>query len=276
MPESKKSGGSGRPRGSGLKKESLPEDDGLKKDAETPEKDTGRRIMQVLFRPSRSQFIVALVLCLVAIGVVVQIRSQSGEEAYRTARRADLIQLIDGLAEESRRMEREIAELEGTKRELESGSDARRVARDEAQRRLDALSVLGGTAPANGPGIQITITDHQGKVGPSVILDALGEMRDAGAEVMEFNDRIRVTAATWVSGTPGALIVDNQPMTREIVLEVIGEPHALEEAARFRGGLVSEVTAPTVGATITVQPVDRIDIQSVVVPDDHEFARPAR
>ena len=42
----------------------------------------------------------------------------------------------------------EIAKLEETKRQLQGGVDRERVARDEAQRRLDVLAILGGTAPA--------------------------------------------------------------------------------------------------------------------------------
>ena len=110
-----------------------------------------RRLRRGFLHPGRSQLILAVVLGLVAFGVVMQVRAQQSGEAYESARRADLIQLVDGLTQETRRLEREVADLEGTKRELEFGTDARRVAREEAQRRLDALSVLAGTVPAEGP-----------------------------------------------------------------------------------------------------------------------------
>lgn len=242
----------------------------------SPADDAWSRLRRGFLQPGRSQIILALVLGLFAIGVVTQVRAQSSGEAYETARRADLVQLADGLAEETRRLESEIAELEATRRELESGSDARQVAREEARSRLDALSVLAGTVPAQGPGIRITITDPQLKVGAGVLLNALGELRDAGAEVIEFNDTVRVTASTWVGGTPGALVVDGTTVPRVIVLEVIGDPHSLEEAVRFRGGLVTEVTAPNVGGAINVERQDVIEVQSTARVVDHEFARPAR
>ena len=101
-------------------------------------------------------------------------------------------------------------------------------------------------------------------------------MRDAGAEVIEFNDTVRVTAHTWIGGTPGALQVDGRTLPGVIVIEVIGDPHALEEAASFRGGLVSQVTAPKVGGAISVERRDVIEIQSIAQPRTDEFARPAR
>lgn len=235
-----------------------------------------QRLRHGFLRPGRSQFILAVVLGLVALAVVMQVRDQQSGAAYTTARRADLIQMGDGLAQENRRLEREIAELEGTKRELESGSDAQQVAREQAQRRVDALSVLAGTVPAEGPGVRITITDPQHKIGPSILIDAVGEMRDAGAEVIEFNDTARVIAQTWIAGTPGALQVDGTPLPDVIVLDVIGDPHALDEAARFRGGLTSQVTAATIGGSINVQRLDVVEIDSIARPAEHEFARPAR
>lgn len=237
--------------------------------------DAWRRLRSGFLRPGRSQVVLALVLGLVALGVVMQVRVQQSGEAYATARRADLIQMVDGLAEENRRLEREIAELEGTKRELESGTDAQQVAREQAQRRLDALSVLAGTERAEGPGVRITITDPQIKVGPGILIDALGEMRDAGAEVIEFNDTVRVTADTWIAGTPGALQVDGTTLPGVIVLDVIGDPHALDEAATFRGGLASQVTATTVGGAINVERHDVIEVDSIADPLEYEFARPA-
>lgn len=241
-----------------------------------PTADGWARFRTALTTPSRSQFVVAALACLVALAVVTQIRARGEDDLYRTARRAELIQLVDGMAEESRRLESEALELEETRRELREGNDARQVAREQAQSRLDALSVLAGTAPASGPGVRITINDPELKVGPAILLDAIGEMRDSGAEVMEFNDTVRVTGTSWVGGGPGGLVVDGVTLQPGIVLEAIGDPHSLEEAARFRGGLVSEVTAPQVGGAIAIEQRDEIEVRSVRTPQENVFARPAR
>lgn len=243
-------------------------------EATTDATPTWQRLRAAFALPRRTQVLLAVIVGVVALAMVWQVRSRGDDELYRTARRADLIQLVDGLSEETRRLESERSELEETRRELESGTDAQRVARDQTQRRLDALSVLAGTSPASGPGIRITITDPQLKLGSSVLLDAMGEMRDAGAEVMEFNDTIRVTADTWVGGAPGNLVVDGAALPEVIVLEAIGDPHSLEEAARFRGGLVSEVTAPQVGGQVEIVQLPHVDIRSVRTPTENVYAQP--
>lgn len=234
------------------------------------------RLRRAFLRPSRSQFLVAAVCCLVALAVVTQIRTRATDDTYSTARRADLVQLIDGLGQESRRLEAEANDLDRSRRELSSGADSQRVARDEARQRLDALQVLAGTAPAEGPGVRITISDPQQKVSVGVLLDAIEEMRDAGAEVMEVNDRIRLVASSAVTGSPGALQIDGQQVTMPLTLKVIGDPHALEEAARFRGGLASEITSAQIGGQITIERSDRLQVRSLHVPEPHQYAQPAR
>jgi len=80
------------------------------------------------------------------------------------------------------------------------------------------------------------IYDPSQKVTASTLLDAIEEFRDAGAEVIEINDSIRVVASTWFGGANGALVADNAAISLPLVIDVIGEGHALEEAARFRAG----------------------------------------
>lgn len=235
-----------------------------------------RRLGHALLHPGRGQFVVALVLGLIAVGFVWQVRARTSSGDYATARREDLVQLADGLDAESRRLDAELRQLEQTRRELESGRNSAEVARTAARKRLDDLAVLAGTAPAQGPGVRITITDARRKVDAPMLLDALEELRDAGAEAIEVNDSVRVVASSWVGGPPGATTVDGRQVAGTITLEAIGDPHALEEAARFRGGLVSDVSAPTVGAVVRIEQVERIEVRSLHAQVPHQYARPAR
>ncbi|MVA75789.1 DUF881 domain-containing protein [Auraticoccus sp. F435] len=231
-------------------------------------------LARALLVPSRHQVLLGLVLGLVAMGVVMQVRSQSADDTYSTARRTDLIQLLDGLSAESRRLEDELATLEQTRRELETGADSERTARQEAQSRLEELSILAGTAPAEGPGIRLHVTDPQGKVNAQVMLNAVEELRDAGAEVIELDDTVRVGTSTWFGDGPDGLVVDGQPLQSPIVVEVIGDPHALEEAVRFRGGLVSEITGPQVEGQVGVEQLDRVVVDTVRPPTVFQHAEP--
>lgn len=233
------------------------------------------RALRDFLRPSRAQFVIAVVLAIFGLALTMQVRARADEEDYSSLRRSDLIQMVEDLSAESRRLEDEIADLQETRRQLQTGVDRQQVAREEAQRRLDVLSILGGTAAAEGRGIRITIDDPQAKVTPEILLNALEEMRDAGGEVIEINNAIRVVASTWTTRGPTGLIVDDQVVTRPILIEVIGDPHALSEAAKFRGGLVSEIEGQRVGGSVSIATDNRVLISSLHTPKANQFARPA-
>jgi len=56
---------------------------------------------------------------------------------------------------------------------------------------------------------------------------------------------------------------------------VIGDPHSLQEAAQFRGGLVSEITGARIGGTVTIAQLDAVEITSLHSAPDNQYARPA-
>ena len=234
-----------------------------------------RRLWASLVHPGRGQIIAAVILFVVGLGGAMQIRVNHADDTYTSARREDLVQLLDGLGSESRRLESEIADLEQTRSELRSGADTERVARDEARQRTEELAILAGTAPAEGPGIRLRIADPNGKVDADVLLDAVEEMRDAGAEVIEVNDSVRVVASTWFGTDASGLVIDGIPVTRPVTFDVIGDPHSLEEAARFRGGLVSAITGPGIGGQVQIDQEDRVVVASLHAARENQYAQPA-
>jgi uncharacterized protein YlxW (UPF0749 family) len=233
------------------------------------------RLRASLLHPGRGQILAAIILFIVGVAGAMQIEINTADDTYASARREDLIQLLDGLSTESRRLEGEIAQLERTRSNLQSGADTQRVAREEADKHLTELSILAGTAPAEGHGIRMRIADPKAAVDAGVLLDAVEEMRDAGAEVIEVNNTIRVVASTWFGSDPRGLVIDGKPVSRPITLEVIGEPHSLEEAARFRGGIVSEITGPKIGGQVQIDQEDRVVIESLHASRENQYARPA-
>ena len=234
-----------------------------------------RRIGRAALRPGRSQVVAAVVLALLGMAGVMQVRTNDSGDAYRNARREDLVQILDGLGVESRRLEAEVAELQSTKVRLQSGADTQRVAREDAQRRVEELGILAGTEPAHGPGVRLRISDPQEKVDADVVLDAVEELRDAGAEVIEVNDSARVVATTWFGMDGTTLLVDGVRVERPLTIEAIGDPHSLAEAAQFRGGIVSEITGPKIGGQVAVVQLDDVSVTSLHAPPGSQYARPA-
>lgn len=233
-----------------------------------------RRVLRLL-KPSRAQLAWAVALCLLSMGIVIQLQTNQAGDRYATMRRDDLIQLLDGLTQETERLAAEVAELERTREALQSGADAQQVAEAEAKRRADGLAILAGTALAAGPGVRITISAPAGRIKADLMLDAIQELRDAGAEVIEINDSIRLVAQSWVADTNSGLVIDDQTVALPIVIEAIGEPHALAEGARFRGGLIYQVESAKVGGSASVEELDRVEINSLYQSRAPRHAEPA-
>lgn len=242
-----------------------------------PEPGTSRagELARALVRPSRSHLLVAVILLLFGLVITMQVRSRSDEQDYSSLRRTELIAILDDLTAESRRLEAEINQLRQTQQQLQSGADSQRVALEEAGRRRDALSILSGTAPAAGEGVRVVISDPARAVRDSMVLNAVEELRDAGAEVIEINDQIRVVASTWIASRGDDLVIDDLVVQRPIVIEAIGDPHALAEALRFRGGLVSEIQDPRIGGEVAISSQERVLVASVRAATTPRFARPA-
>src|SRR5690348_17289102 len=131
------------------------------------------RRLRTGFKPSRGQAIVAIVLALVGCVAVVQVRVNRADDGYQNARREDLIAILDGLGQNTRRLESEIADLEERKNSLASSADKAQTAREQAEQQVRVLGILAGTMPAQGPGVRITLNDPDGKMQSSNLLDAI-------------------------------------------------------------------------------------------------------
>lgn len=225
-------------------------------------------------RPDLRQTVIAVLLAAFTFAVVTQIAGRDQADAYKLLRQSDLVAMLDGLDQESQRLEGELASLREAQAELKSGQDNEELARQQAQERLTSLGILAGTVPAQGPGVVVTISDPQGNLKPGMLLDAIEEMRDAGAEAMQVNGKVRIVGSSWISSSPSGIVIDGQSVAAPITLEVIGDPHALEEAARFRGGLVSQVTDSRVGGQVAITRTDELRITALHDVQPPAFAVP--
>jgi uncharacterized protein YlxW (UPF0749 family) len=203
---------------------------------------------------------------------VTQVHANDRDDAYVGARQGDLIQYINNLSLASQRTETEIAKLQETRDALRDDTESRRTALEVARQQADTLGILAGTLPAVGPGVRITLSGSSAGVGTNQLLNGLQELRDAGAEVIEINDQVRVVAQTSLSDTPGGVLVDGEVLRAPYVIDAIGDPHTLSTAMDFTGGFISEVR--DVGGKVAVEKRDRVEIVSVREPSAPTYAKP--
>jgi uncharacterized protein YlxW (UPF0749 family) len=240
--------------------------------------DDGRsRLLATLRRPgSRGQLTAAALLALLGFAAVTQVQANGKDDLYVGARQGDLIQYINNLSLASRRAETEIARLQQTRDALQSDTRSRRTAVERAQQQANTLGILAGTLPAVGPGVRVTVTDTKGAVGSNQLLEGLEELRDAGAEAIELNDKVRVVAQTSLKDTSGGVVVDGRLLKSPYTIDAIGDAHTLARALDFSGGFTDEVERPTVDGKVAVLELNKVEISALTVPTAPKYALPGR
>ncbi len=225
-------------------------------------------------RPRRRtrQLATAALLGLLAFTVTVQL-GQDEADSYQNLRSVELVELLKTLDATNGRLTEQIEDLTSTRDDLRSSTDASETAQREAQRRLDDLSILAGTVGATGPGVRLTMTDPNGTIGASLLLDTVQELRDAGAEAIVINGHARVVAQTWFAedDESGGVLVSGKRVEAPYVVEAIGDPATLAPAIDFRGGIADRVESR--GGTLSVERLDVVTITALADAVTPEYAR---
>jgi uncharacterized protein YlxW (UPF0749 family) len=231
------------------------------------------RLLSALRHPgSRGQVVAGLLLAALGFAGVTQVQANGKDDAYVGARQSDLVQYINSLDLASQRAERQITRLERTRDALGNDAQARRTALARARLQAATLGILAGTVPAEGPGVRVTVTDEGTGVGTNQLIDGLQELRDAGAEVIELNDKVRVVASTSLEDVGGGGVrIDGTTVKAPYVIEAIGDAHTLGSALDFTGGFIDEVRG--VGGTVVVRQLRTVQITTVVDPRAPRYAR---
>lgn len=230
------------------------------------------RLLGALRTPSRAQAVVGVLLAALGFAAVTQMRSYEVNDSYQGYREQALIDVLNGLAGSTQRAEAELQRLEETRSRLQSDTSAAQAAVEQARTEIDNLEVLAGTVPVTGPGIRITITEETGEVEIGSMLDTIQEMRAAFAEAMQVNGQVRVVASTSFEDGIGGIYVDGQLLEPPYVIDVIGDPATLRGGMTFPDGPNDQLRAD--GASVDVQELQSLDIESVVEPARPQFAQP--
>jgi uncharacterized protein YlxW (UPF0749 family) len=245
-----------------------------------PPRSGGRGLFRALVRPRlrRVDVLVALLLAVLGFAAAVQVRTTQDDGPLATARQEDLVTILDDLSNRNDRLRSEIAALTESQRRLTTGTGQSEAALAEARRRAQLLGVLAGTVPARGPGVELTIADPDGALSADVLLDALEELRDAGAEAVQLEgaqgQAVRVVASTaLLDGDRGGATVGGTPLLAPYRFLVIGDPSTLSAALAIPGGVVDNVELR--GGRALVERRDEVVVDALQSLDEPRYARPA-
>ncbi|MFF7240954.1 DUF881 domain-containing protein [Streptomyces collinus] len=235
---------------------------------------TGRqRLVKGLWplRITRAQLIVALLLFGLGFGLAVQVASNSDSDgALRGARQEDLVRILDELDSRTQRLQDEKQGLDKQRQELQSSSDQAAEARRQTAEKERQLGILTGSVAAQGPGITMTIEDTKGTVKADMLLDAIQELRAAGAEAIQVNG-VRVVAGTYFSDSGKSVSVDGNKINAPYRFKVIGKSQDLEPALNIPGGVVQ--TLEKEQATVTVERSGKIVVDALRQVKQPDYAR---
>lgn len=224
-----------------------------------------------LLRPRASQVVVALLIGGLAFAITVQVNDDDTDD-YSGVRSNELVELLKSLDVANERLGTQIDDLTTTRDGLLSSTRRSERAERQAKLRADQLAILAGTAGATGTGIELVINDPDKNIDAPALLDAIEELRDAGAEAIAINGVARVVAQTYFLDDDGEIRVGGREIKRPYRIEVIGDSQDLAEAVRFRGGLIDRVANR--GGSASVSEKDKVTITALADVKTPEYARP--
>jgi uncharacterized protein YlxW (UPF0749 family) len=228
-------------------------------------------------RLTPSRLVVALLLALLGFTFTVVVRHVADDPAAAALDEQDLVRILANLEAHEDRLHTDIAELEETRERLSTAGQSQQEALAEAERRADELGILAGTLPVRGPGITVTLAGPPAAVSAATLLDAVQELRSAGAEAMQVRGTggatIRVVASTYFVDSDGGILVDGSLLAGPYTITAIGDPQTLAPALRIPGGVVEKVQGDSGTVTVQEQP-GGVAVEAVRQLTDLRYARP--
>lgn len=250
--------------------------------SETPEPDpavevepAGESVAEPGRRRRRDPLAAALIgvlTLLLGFAFAVQVRAVGDDQDYAGAREEDLVRILDDLNAREQRLREQIADQRSALQQLTDSDSRSATALEEARARAEAIGILNGTIAAEGPGLEMVIRDPDDAVRVADVLDAIQELRGAGAETMQI-DGIRIGVSSAVTGQPGELMIDGRPITAPYEVVVIGDPQAMETALNIPGGVVQDMAR--LGGSVVITQSDSVVVDALRPLDTPQYASPA-
>jgi uncharacterized protein YlxW (UPF0749 family) len=216
---------------------------------------------------------VALACAVLGFLLVAQVRAteQVGDR-LAAEREEDLARILSELSSQSDRLQSEITELRLTLLDFESSAETEELALRTLQRRHDDLRILAGTVAVEGDGAVFTITDPNRLVGQDLLVDAIQELRDAGAEAIAVND-IRLVASSAFTTRNDRVLLDRRPIDPPYRITAIGSGDTIAKALAIPGGAIDSLQL-VAGVTAVAETRADLVIPAVTEPPVFVFGQP--
>ena len=222
-------------------------------------------------RDPLAALLIGVLTLILGFAFAVQVRSVGDDQQYEGAREEDLVRILDELNAREERLREQLTEQRSDLQQLNSSDSQSAAALEEARQRAEAIGILNGTVAAQGPGLVMTVRDPGDEVRVADVLDAIQELRGAGAETMQI-DGVRVGVSTAITGVPGSLMVDGRPITAPYEFVVIGSPQDMETALNIPGGVVPRISGR--GGSVEIVQSPQVVVDALRPLDTPQYAQP--
>ena len=225
-------------------------------------------------RGVRGQIIVAVLLAALGFAAVVQVRLTRTDDDFSGQRREELIQLLDSLSAAGDRAQTQIDELE--EHPQRAACRVPSAARPRS-RRASASSRSCRSSPArcrrSARGSPSPSTTRRAGSTETDLINAIGELREAGAEAIEINDSVRVVASTsFTTDADGVISADGVELRPPYVIDAIGSADTLSRALEFPGGLQEQVEQAD--GQLQVDESNSVEVSSLHTVGPPEYSQP--
>ena len=218
----------------------------------------------------RNQLTISAVALVLGLLVVVQVRAQAGNAGFAQLSSQDLTVLVANLNARNDQLRREVSTLEDELEALNQNRSRGEESLDELRADLWRVRAYAGLDPVGGPGVTITIS---GPIDGSGAEELINELRNAGAEAIGVGD-VRIVNGVVVTGAPGAASIGGARLGPVFELSAIGAPDKLTGSLTRSGGVIAQLAATEPLVTVTVTPVDRVELPATTRPLVPAHGRP--
>ncbi|HEU5203792.1 MAG TPA: DUF881 domain-containing protein [Candidatus Limnocylindrales bacterium] len=207
-------------------------------------------------RRMRNQLTIAAVSFVLGLLVVTQLRAQASGSGLGGMSSQDLTVFVANLNAGIDERRQEIAALERDLATLAANQDRGVVSLGQVRDELLSIRAYAGLEAVVGPGVTVSVA---GPIDGPTLEDLINEMRGAGAEAIAI-DGIRIVAGSAVTGGPGQVEVEDSPLDDPFEVSAIGGAETLTGSLTRSGGIVAQVAATSPDVTLTVTPVERLQL----------------
>jgi len=201
-----------------------------------------------------SQLAMSAIAAILGFLVVVQLHGQQASSGLGAMSAQDLTVLVANLNTRNDELRTEIANLEAQLSDIDSAQAQGSTVVDQIGLDLHRIQGWAGLQPVGGPGVTITVA---GKISGPAVEDLINELHNAGAEAIAV-EGVRLVPGSVVSGPPGQLAVDDEPLDDPFEITVVGSKEALTGSLTRTGGIIAQLGATNPSVTVTVTPLDNL------------------